>query len=167
MIIGTCIFDVLLRAGPGMDLYVWAPVNLMLAIAGALLAAITSIRTLLRKRSEDDDEDADDCVVDEAKSETESEAKNETENEAEPAKKQLAKYRPIWILTSLITGIAGIIVFILTEDTKLPIVFVDKWTIVNAIILIAGIMSCIYVKKSTESEDAETDETNDTPKNNI
>ena len=166
MIIGTCMFDVLLRAGPGMDLYVWAPVNLMLAIAGVLLAAMTSIRTLLRKRSEDD-EDADDCVVDEAENETENVAEDETENKTEPAKKQLAKYRPIWVLTSLVTGIAGIIVFILTENIKLPIVFMDKWTIVNAIILIAGIMSCIYVKKSTESEDAETDETNETPEDNI
>jgi predicted membrane channel-forming protein YqfA (hemolysin III family) len=125
--------DIPLHAGPGMRHHVWALVNLILAIAGALLAIITGIRVLVRDNKEKDYFDV----------------------EPGYSKKQPNKHRLEWILLSILAGIAGIIVFILTEDMRLPMVLVDEWTIVNAIIFIAGVISYIFAIKRDKDNGSE------------
>jgi len=127
------ILKIPLHAGPGTGYYAWALVNLILAIAGALLAFITTIRILLC--SKDDEEIYTD--------------------ESEMEKEQRTKYRIIWTLTTLIAGILGIIVFILTEDMRLPMVLIDEWTIVNAIIFIAGVIGYVFAIKREKDEDTD------------
>jgi len=117
-----------------MGYYAWALVNLMLAIAGALLALITVIRILVRSK---EDEDL-------------------YRDESELEKEQRTKYRKVWTLTTLIAGILGIIVFLLTEDMRLPMVLIDEWTIVNAIIFIAGIIGYAFAVKRDKDEDSDS-----------
>jgi len=116
-----------------MGYYAWALVNLILTIAGALLAIITVIRIFIRNRKDKD------CF----------------EDESEHEKERRAKNRLIWTIITLIAAILGIIVFILTEDMRLPMVLVDKWTIVNAIIFIAGVVGYTFAIKRDKDEDTD------------
>jgi NADH:ubiquinone oxidoreductase subunit 3 (subunit A) len=94
----------------------WALVNLILALVGILLAVVAIIRAQLRKKEKREDEE----VV------------YENENENEEREKKL---RVQWLVLTIIASIAGIIVFVLTEDMRNLMIYVDRWTIVNAIIL--------------------------------
>jgi len=142
------LFEIPLHAGPDIGHAAWALVNLILAIAGAILAIITAIRVLVHKRDEKD-EDGDEYERD------------YVEDDYEPEKEKEAKLRLVWILTSLITGILGIIVFLLTEDMRLPMVLVDRWTIVNAIIFILGVVAYIFERKRDKDDnDSELYEVN-------
>jgi len=127
------ILKIPLHAGPGMGYYAWALVNLMLAIGGALLAIITALRILVRNKDDND----------------------YYEDESELEKEQRRKYRLVWTLTTLIAGILGIIVFLLTEDMRLPMVLIDEWTIVNAIIFIAGVIGYAFAVKREKDEDSD------------
>jgi hypothetical protein len=122
-----------LHAAPGMGNYAWALVNLILAIAGALLALVTTIRILVRSKEDEE------LYTD----------------ESEIEKEQRTKYRMVWTLTTLIAGILGIIVFLLTEDMRLPMVLIDEWTIVNAIIFIAGVIGYAFAVKRDKDEDSD------------
>jgi hypothetical protein len=94
----------------------WSLVNLILAILGAILGLFTIIRAALRK---------DEAV----------EKRYQTTEEAEYKKRKLG-----WIIITAIMGILGVVVFILTEDMRLPMRYVDWWTIVNVIIFLVGIL---------------------------
>ena len=136
------IFEIPLHAGPGTGYHAWALVNLILAIAGAILAIITAIRVLVHKRDEkDDDEDERDYI----------------EEDFEPEKEKQKRLRLVWILTSLTTGILGIIVFLLTEDMRLPMVLVDRWTIVNVIIFSLGVITYIFEIKRDKDDDDDSE----------
>jgi len=52
-------------------------------------------------------------------------------------------------------AVVGIIVFILTEDMSLPMVLLDNWTIVNAIIFVLGIVSYRFIFKREKNEEYE------------
>ena len=121
--------------------YVWALVNLILAIAGIILALITLIRVITQKRNEKDDEH------DQPEGET-----------AEEREKQKTR-RWLWIIVTVIMGIAGLAVFFLTEDMTKLMVMVDYWTIVNAIIFILEAVSFAFAFKRNKSHD----DTPDTP----
>ncbi|MCL1810752.1 MAG: InlB B-repeat-containing protein [Methanomassiliicoccaceae archaeon] len=54
--------------------------------------------------------------------------------------KKERKTNRLWLLVAIAAGVAGIILFILTEDMSAPMKYVDYWTIANAIILILGIV---------------------------
>ena len=95
--------------------FVWAVVNLILAIAGVFLALFAIIRMLARKKRED---------------------KSERDENIEAHQKRKKKNRKIWLTISIVMGAAGIIVFLLTEDTTKLMVLLDRWTIVNAGIFI-------------------------------
>ena len=94
----------------------WALANLILCAAGAVLAVITIIRASKKKEQQRSD------------------ANGKHNRDTEKAHK---KNSAIWGAMTLILGIVGIIVFILTEDTRKPMVLTDAWTIINAAIFIA------------------------------
>ncbi|MCL2149474.1 MAG: PLDc N-terminal domain-containing protein [Dehalococcoidia bacterium] len=62
------------------------------------------------------------------------------------------KTRLIWLVIAVVLAIIGFIVFFFTEDVSLPIRFVDIWTIANAVIFIAGIISVILAFKREEKD---------------
>ncbi|MCL2707229.1 MAG: hypothetical protein FWE97_03615, partial [Dehalococcoidia bacterium] len=53
---------------------------------------------------------------------------------------------------SIIAAIAGVIVFILTENMSNPMVLVDRWTIVNAIILVLGAICAVPAFKNKKAD---------------
>ena len=62
------------------------------------------------------------------------------------------KIRPLWLLMAAILGIAGVVVFIVTQDVSLNMAWVDVWTIVNALILVLGLISLILAFKREGDE---------------
>ena len=61
--------------------------------------------------------------------------------------------RPLWILLAVILAVAGVVVFFLTEDMSLPMQWIDIWTIVNAVILLAEIIAVRLVFKGDKDDD--------------
>ncbi|MDR2909304.1 MAG: hypothetical protein LBU86_05430, partial [Oscillospiraceae bacterium] len=87
----------------------WALVNLILSFAGALLAIAAAVRAVRLNNSTPDNSDK---------------------------KRYLQKpFTLFWITIGL--GIAGVAVFLSTENMWQPVGLADRWTIVNEIILAA------------------------------
>ncbi len=102
----------------------WALLNLILAILTAIVSIILLIGYLGRRNKED-----------------------ENEEEPEIRKKGFAR------ICSLVPAIAGIILFILTEDMTLPMQWMDSWTIWQAIILLAELIIAVFCRKSEKEEE--------------
>ena len=110
---------------PQAPVAVWALINLLCAIATALLSLIMLIRYFGKRREEDE----------------------ETGEETE------IKRKGGWRISSLIPAIGAIIAFILTEDMSNPMVMVDKWTLLMVIILAIQVGVAIMAKKKEDDED--------------
>ena len=121
---------------------VWALLNLIAAILTTLGAIVALFR---RKEEEDEDEDEED----QNKPKTE-EDEDEDDNRG---KKMLAAK-----IAGAVAGVLAPIVFILTEDMSLPMVLIDKWTLLMVIILAAQIAAAIFNKKASELGDDEEEE---------
>jgi uncharacterized membrane protein len=106
--------------------YVWALVNLIFGAAGGLLTVILVVRALLRRRRE----------------QTAAETPYSTAAEKERKARRLA-----WLVLSLGMGIAGVILFLLTENMAHLMVLVDKWTVVSAAILAAEVVGYVFAFK--------------------
>jgi len=106
----------------------WALINLICMLLTALLSLIMLIRYFGKRREEDE----------------------ETGEEREIKRKGLVR------LASLIPAIGAIIAFILTEDMSLPMILVDKWTLMMVVILAiqVGVAILAKVKKEDAEEEA-------------
>ncbi|MCL2615859.1 MAG: hypothetical protein FWD30_03565, partial [Dehalococcoidia bacterium] len=62
------------------------------------------------------------------------------------------KTKMLWLVLAIVAGIAGVVVFLLTENMRNPMTFVDWWTLVNAIILILG---CVGAALAIRKENRE------------
>lgn len=102
----------------------WAVLNLLLAILTAVMSIILLIGYLGRKNKED-----------------------ENGEEIEIRKKGMAR------IAGMVPAIAGIILFILTEDMTLPMQWMDSWTIWQAVILAAELIIAVLCRKSEKEED--------------
>jgi len=108
----------------------WALINLILCLIGALLAIVTFIRAILPKKK-DEDEDT-----------------GETEQ---------TKNRMIFVILTVVLGVLGVIIFILTEDMRNPMILVDRWTIVNLIVLLVeAIVMYFAFRRASEEEDRDS-----------
>jgi cytochrome bd-type quinol oxidase subunit 2 len=101
----------------------WALLNLILCILGALLAVFALIRAFFWSKNKEYDRYVERRMV-----------------------------KPIWIILAIVMAIVGFVVLFLTEDMRLPITFVDIWTVLNAAIFIAGII-CVMLAFKKEKED--------------
>ena len=110
----------------------WALINLLCAVATAVLSVIMLIRYFGRRTEEDE----------------------ETGEETEIKRKGAVR------LASIIPAIGAIIAFILTEDMSLPMTMVDKWTIMMVVILAVQCIVAIAAKKKSDDTDGEMAEVN-------
>ena len=81
-------------------------------------------------------------------------AKKKSENEeyTDEEKKDIRGIKRFKIYSILI-GIISIIVFILTEDMTLPMILIDKWTILMAIFTIVEIINIFIIRHKSKEED--------------
>ena len=108
----------------------WALINLILAAGAALLSILTGLFHFIGR--EDDDDDNNDS----------------TDNNSE----ELKRHGLIRIL-NILSGIAAVILFIRTEDMRLPMVLTDRWTIVMAVIFLVNLVLAVLSRKSREDNE--------------
>lgn len=119
----------------------WALINLIAAMLSVVLAVVA----LLAKHAKDedeDDEDKDDQVV---------------ANENEDDENESTRHRR-WKVIATIDAILAVVVFILTENISLPMVLVDKWTVLMVLFGLISIVSTYFARKWHEEYEDEDEE---------
>ena len=111
----------------------WALVNLILTVLTVLGSILLLIGYIGKKQKERQDEDGN--VILNA----------EGEAEMDDIKKKGG-----WRLSSIIPAVAAVIAFILTENMRLPMVLVDKWTLLMVIIALVQLLVAYFSKKKTQ-----------------
>jgi uncharacterized membrane protein len=114
----------------------WSVVNLLLSAAGVVLAALAAAVYVLLLNSKSKDE--------------------QKTGQGTVEKRQAKKHRLLWLIATVVLAIAGVVVFLVTEDLSLPFGWVtDKWTILNAAILAVEAITiylCLKTVKETQQE---------------
>ncbi|MGI6350022.1 MAG: beta strand repeat-containing protein [Eubacteriales bacterium] len=114
----------------------WALLNLLLTIlTGIIMIALLIGYFTGRKREEEDRRTNRDRY------------RNQYEDESKLKRKGFLR------LLSFIPLIVAVIVFILTEDMRNPMVFVDRWTIWMAVIAAVQVILALFCKKSYEEDE--------------
>ncbi|MBR2592904.1 MAG: hypothetical protein IKD62_08070, partial [Oscillospiraceae bacterium] len=119
----------------------WALLNLLCAIA-TVITGILMLVTYFRNKDEDEEEEE---AVPYAK------AQVQDKDEEEEKKRKKSKF------LGLIPAIGAVIAFILTEDMRLPMIFIDKWTPLMVVILVVGLVLAL-VTRNRDDEDEDEDE---------
>jgi uncharacterized repeat protein (TIGR02543 family) len=107
----------------------WSLLDLILAILGVIFTAITIIGAVSRGRRDED------RLKDQA-----------YEDGAEK------KNRIGFIILMSLFAVGSVILFVLTQDVNLPMVLIDNWTIVFAVVFVAQIV-CRSISKKYEKDD--------------
>jgi uncharacterized membrane protein len=117
----------------------WALINLISAILTAVICIILLISLFKRNKDDEDDKDK---------------KQDKDEEEKEEKKK---KQRFIAKLLSIIPAAAAIIIFLITENMKNPMRWVDKWTILMIIILLVQIILAFFSSKKKKKDEDDED----------
>ena len=140
---------------------VWALVNLLSAIATAVISGV-KLLGLFGKSHEDDDENEDengteDGMTRAAAPKPVAYGAEQPEDEGDEA--EIRRHR-IMRLASLASALASVVTFLLTEDMSNPMTFVDRWTLLMLIyLLVQGVLAFISRKTKKDAEDEEPEDT--------
>ena len=110
----------------------WALVNLILTVLTVLGSILLLIGYIGKKQKEREDENGNVILNAEGEAETDD-----------------IKKKGGWRLASIIPAVAAVIAFILTENMRLPMVLVDKWTLLMVIIALVQLLVAYFSKKKT------------------
>lgn len=125
----------------------WALLNLILTVLGVVFALVFFIARN-KKRNEEEDEEERKARAEQAQ--TQAQAADEEDYE-------LKRRSAGWIIGTCILAVVAIILFILTEDMRLPMVWVDWWTIYHFIIFVVlmglGMMAVRYKKVELDEDE--------------
>ena len=108
----------------------WALINLIATVVGVILAIV--LLASKHQKTEEDEENA--------------------EEETEYTRRRK------WKVISTITAIVSVIVFVLTENMRLPMVLVDKWTLLMVVFFIIN-AACLYMGRRFHEEDKDDEAT--------
>jgi uncharacterized repeat protein (TIGR02543 family) len=126
----------------------WALLNLILMILGLLAVLAFTVSRVTRKK-EGKDTDADDSAVRFG-------AHTQAERDAQRRSRAIG-----WILAAIILAAVGVALFIITENTALPLVWIDEWTILQLIVLAVtlalGIVALSRKKNAQGNKEAAAD----------
>ena len=128
----------------GLGTGAWALINLILTIVTTLLSILLLIGYIGKKKKALEDEDGN-VVLDENGKEVMEYEKNK---------------KGLWRLISIIPTLIAIIVFIFTEDMTLPMIFVDKWTILHVVIALVQVVVMVLCKKKKDENDEDENAAN-------
>ena len=114
----------------------WALVNLICTVVTVMLALIMLLS--IKKNKEEEDEE------------------NEVQVMESEEEKEEDKNRRRWIkVLGIIPAVIAVIVFILTEDIRLPMIIVDRWTWLMIVILLVNLAVTYLTKYRVKREDEE------------
>ncbi len=126
--------------GTGDSPQILSVVNLVLSIAGIVLAVVVAMYVVLFKKKE---------------AKTNSNYNSSSQNRKNKNDKdngKITQYRTTWLITAIVLAVAGIVVFLLTEDMSRTMAITDKWTIINATIFIAEIITITLTFKHKKTK---------------
>ena len=104
----------------------WALINLIAAI-GSVLFGLLLLLSKNKKDNDNEDEDATD-------------------------EEETQKRNKVWKVVSLVDAIIAVVVFVLTENMKQPMVLVDKWTMLMILFTLISIVSFAFGRKYHEED---------------
>ncbi len=116
----------------------WSLFDLIMTLLSIILALIYII-----KRRKDDDEKED-------------EYNENYQNEDDEDEKQRKSKLKLLIL--LVAALCNLILFVFTQNLKLPMVIFDKWSIVFAVIVLIQLVILIFIKRKNDDESQGEDE---------
>lgn len=120
----------------------WALLNLILTIAGIVVAIVLIIGIFTRgKRQEEDDEYEDSGMH------------SSYESEYAEEHNRRGSRGILWRLLATATAIISLVVFLLTENLSLPMVWVDSWTLLMALLAIVETIFVIVLIKTRKPKD--------------
>ena len=111
--------------------HVWALWNLILSVAGVVLAAMTGIRVLIREKNEDEE-----CAG--------------VRHRNEKARK--TGHNKCLLLSIPALAIAAIILFLLTQNMRNLMVMVDWWTIIHIVLFVAAVICSVFAFRKKKDE---------------
>jgi len=136
---------------------VWALVNLVLSVIGIILVIVVLFCVLLLRQRQKQNK-----TLKSQQNQNSSRNQNMSGQNGEQKTRQW-QHRKVWLFTSIVFSVVGLIVFLLTEDLNLKMALVDKWTIVNAIIFLAELVAIIFVFKHKKISNTNNTEQPQTP----
>jgi hypothetical protein len=116
----------------------WSLFDLILTVFGVLMCTLSIIRAIARKRREEESD------------------YRELHDDEEYEKRKRIRKRALIMLT--VFAVVAVILFILTQDITLPMVILDKWSIVFALITVIEII-CVARRRRKEEEEEEVEVT--------
>jgi Ca2+/Na+ antiporter len=130
----------------------WSVVNLIFSIVGVVFVVLVAIWVLLLKRKED-------AKVEQNKANAKTGGNNmgRSGQNSDSVDEKFVQRGALWLIVTVVLAIISVVVFLLTENTKLPMGWVDKWTVVNAVILIVEIITiyiCLKTVKQTQQKES-------------
>ena len=118
-----------LTAG-SMGKYVWALVNLVIAIVGIILGLLAIVRYMRGRKV---DEDSYNFRV-----------YNEKDNRKTK--------NVLFTVVSIILSLLGLLLFVITENMNQAMVLIDRWTMLNAVIFVLGLVSYVLIHRKEHNE---------------
>jgi len=120
---------------------VWAVLNLMLAIMGALLALGALIINVLHKRRVDKEE------------KNKLNSTNQEEIYMIGEEKTYHYHRLEWLVVAIVLGCAGVLIFALTQDVSKTMTMIDRWTLTHAVLFTLELIAFRLMHRSEEDID--------------
>jgi predicted outer membrane repeat protein len=141
---------------------VWALVNLILSVVGVILAIILTLYVLLQRNKKQKNQPTPQQTKDTKRlnsaNQTQKNTNNDNDDDHTEVQRKQKQRRLFWFLLSVIMGVVGIVVFLLTEDLSRPMALVDEWTIVDVIILAVQIIAMGFTFKHQKNNNADNTE---------
>lgn len=118
----------------------WALLNLIIAVLALLMAIVLAVGIFSRRRRQ--------------------EAEEETQHSAEEQGEQEDKSRTglVWRILAILAGMLSPIVFLLTENIRNPLVFMDSWTLLMVILLVVQLVFTLVLRKARQLRDGDEEQ---------
>lgn len=136
---------------------VWALLNLILAIFGVILGVFMLALYFKRKKPEEEEEtgDKEEAALRRMQRSAQASEADAGEQEDERTHKKHFIFR----ICGIVCAILGVIAFMLTENMRYLMVFIDKWTLLMIVIAAATTIFAVLVfRKSKVKEDEEEEQ---------
>ncbi len=129
----------------------WALANLILVVLSIVATlAFTLARSLQNRKSKKAEEQSSEYYSEH------SSALSENARAGNAADAQERRSRGIgWLVAGILVTLLGLVLFILTQDMSLPMVWTDRWTIVNLVILLGAIALGVIAIRRTKQKRAQ------------
>ncbi|MFV0412303.1 MAG: InlB B-repeat-containing protein [Oscillospiraceae bacterium] len=119
----------------------WALLNLILTILGLVTSVVLIIAAFFGNNKDDEEEE-----------------KNNSYAEDEEEEKAKRKSGILWRLLAIVTSVASLVVFLLTEDMRLPMVFTDKWTLLMVLLAVIEVIFIVIMVKARKQNKRDDEE---------